>query len=65
MVAGMTREELVDGLVRVGEKELTRAVITEFRTDMCTFPPSPRLVRRRMMTGSVEQLTPLPGAETP
>jgi hypothetical protein len=30
MAAG-TREELVSGLVRVGEKELTGAVITEFR----------------------------------
>jgi len=26
-------------LVRVGEKEVTGAVITEFRTDMRTFPP--------------------------
>ncbi len=65
MAAG-AREELVSGVVRVGEKELTGAVITEFRTDMRTFPPSRRLVRRRMMTGSVEQLPPLtPGAETP
>ena len=66
MVAGATREELVSGLVRVAEKELTGAVNRELRTGMCTFPPPRRLVRRRMMTGSVEQLTPLtPGAETP
>jgi hypothetical protein len=65
MVAGMTREELVSGLGGVGEKELAGAVVKEFRTDMCAFPPSRHLVRRRMMTGSVEQLTLTPGAETP